>query len=115
MLAIIAASPEVHDLTLCEEKVPSGRNLPDRLHPRTEGRERAESRGWTKGKQPRRMSPTGVATERVQALPPLTVGGINVAVPCPGADQNSPAALRAFHERQVSDRPIVHAEFQVWS
>ena len=83
--------------------------------PLMECRERAESTGWTNKKQPRGMRHTGVAAQRVQALPSLAVGGVNVAVPCPGAYQNSPAALWAFHKHQVSDRPIVHAEFQIRS
>lgn len=57
---------------------------------------------------------TCVPTERVQPLSSLTVGGVDVAVSSPGADQDGPATLWTLHEGQVSDGAIVHAELQVW-
>lgn len=56
---------------------------------------------------------TCVATERVQPLSSLTVGGVDVTVSSSGADQDGPSTLWTLHEGQVSDGAIVHAELQV--
>lgn len=56
---------------------------------------------------------TSVAAQRVQPLPSLAVGGVDVAVPSARADQDGPAALGALHEGQVPDGAVMHAELQV--
>ena len=61
----------------------------------------------------RALRVTGVAAERVQALAPLTVRDVDVAVPRPRADQGRAARAAALHEGQVPDGPVVHAELQV--
>lgn len=56
---------------------------------------------------------TCVPTERVQALPPLAVGGVDIAVPRTSADQDGPTALGTLHEGQIANGAVMHAEFQV--
>lgn len=58
---------------------------------------------------------TSVSAQGVQALSPLTVCGVDVAVPSPSADQDGAPALRSLHEGQVPDGAVMHAELQVWA
>lgn len=58
---------------------------------------------------------TCVSTESVQTLPSLAVSGVDVTVSSSGADQDGSSTLWAFHEGQVSDGAVMHAELQVWA
>ena len=54
-----------------------------------------------------------MSAEGVQALSPLTVGGVDVAISGPGTDQDGSSALGPIHEGQVADGAVMHAELQV--
>lgn len=56
---------------------------------------------------------TCVATERVQSLASLAVGGVDVTVSGSGADQDGSATLWTLHEGKVSDGAVMHAKLQV--
>lgn len=54
-----------------------------------------------------------MSAEGVEALSSLAVGGVDVTVSGPGADQDGAPALGALHEGQVPDGAVMHAELQV--
>lgn len=63
----------------------------------------------------RLIAHTGMSTQSMQALSSLTIGCVDVTIPCSSTYQNSSATFRAFHKCQVSYRPIMHTKFQIWS
>lgn len=118
MLAIITVLlSKVHNLDFCNKNFLSWRNpfwcnIPPLMKMR-----RGKKRGMNKKKSSiwELISHTGMPTQSMEALSSLTIGCINVTIPCSSTYQNSSTTFWAFHKCQVSNCPIMHTKFQIRS